>query len=701
MNNTNKTTNNTTNRDTYLQQNINQDPCNNCIKEITDLKIAVKKQCEKALQHKNEIFKLLKRNQDLEVKLKAKVEKLPEHLEKELIKYELNEWIKEATTITERNNRKKAVPLIYDAYCKKRTSLDLTDFSLTSLPKIIGRLIYLRKLNISNNKLTELPDTFGNLEKLEDLECSRNKLTALPSDISKLTHLKKLNLSSNAFSEFPEIICKLKELEVLRLFQNALKELPESISDLVLLKELYLSRNKLTGLPQNFGRLTNLTILFLLENSLTSLPDSFGNLTSLQELYLSKNSLETLPETFIHLTNLVKIDLSYNKLKTLLDIFDNFKKLKELDLYRNNDLHILPFSLAKCPNAVEIVHTYVQEYDSDDENPIEIANEILKEQADYIMEMYEERRRDNRILRLPKRWWSPLVAYNSELATKNMLSPEVLNRMENHDLALYNSILQGYTEAKKTKIIEWTYRLHGSKDFLKEKVKLSMVVCGILLTMQQSSAFKEAFFARLKTHLGDSGDRAGILFNNIYTDWKLHTIPEGLTNIEKINNLKTIAKTETYRRVFQEMITSYESTHGKLQENQITYLHLFYEGLYKQEFGLVSAVNTPPDDKIKIDPNIIDKESLKIQVEEKYFDQIARYKALEDLLENHIQYGSEYMQRKNNILSEAESDDTENAIDATITESPIRQQERQRKERQTKSQLNELKKSFVDRILSS
>jgi hypothetical protein len=127
--------------------------------------------------------------------------------------------------------------------------------------------------------------------------------------------------------------------------------------------------------------------------------------------------------------------------------------------------------------------------------------------------------------------------------------------------------------------------------------------------------------------------------------------------------------------------------------------------LYKQEFGLVSVVDTPRDDKIKIDPSIIDKESLKIQIKGKYFDRLAGYKALEDILETHNQYGDKYMQRKNKILSDAESDDTENAtenaIDATRTESPLRQQERQRKEQETKRQLDELKKSFVDRILSS
>jgi Leucine-rich repeat (LRR) protein len=636
--------------------------------------------------------------------------------------------------------------------------LILNGNKLTNVPSDISKLRHLKKLDLSSNKFAEFPESICDLKRLKSLILNGNNLTNVPSEISKLMHLKKLDLSSNGFAELPESICNLTKLTVLILDRNSFTSLPDTIGNLIELNKLNLGMNELTGLPSSFGNLSKLEKLFLDGNELQTLPESFVKLIKLKVLHLHRNTLTTLPHELKNFIYLKELSLEQNKLTTLPDeigdlsnlkrlhtesneltelpnsvgnlkalkdlrlefnyltrlpdTFGNLNSLETLKLFGNDNLKILPFSLTRCLRLNEISLRNIDNeyqfdtYDSDEEEEHEDKIYILSEQAEYIMEILNERRAGNDLLRLTDRWKDPYKEYHGRLP--GILPFEIpRNRPVEFDPFTYSfqTLLLQHSQEERAEIIEWTYHLHGSKDFLQKKEPLSMVVCGILSTMRHSKEFKEAFFARLKTHLGDSGDRAGMLLNIIYTDWKLHTIPEGITNIEKINNLKTIAKTETYRRVFQKMITGYESAHGKLQENQITYLHLYHEGLYKQEFGLVSAVETPRDNQIEIDPSIIDKESLKIQIEEKYFDRLAGYKALEDLLETHVQYGNEYMLQKNIILSEAESDDTENAtenaIDATITESPARQRERQRKERETKRQLDELKKSFVDRILYS
>ncbi|CAH1098467.1 unnamed protein product [Psylliodes chrysocephalus] len=80
---------------------------------------------------------------------------------------------------------------------KRVYSLDLSNNSLTRLPKSFSTLTSLSVLDLSRNGLKELPEDFGNLIKLRHLDLYRNQLQQLPLSFSKLKSLKWLDLKDN------------------------------------------------------------------------------------------------------------------------------------------------------------------------------------------------------------------------------------------------------------------------------------------------------------------------------------------------------------------------------------------------------------------------------------------------------------------------------------------------------------------------
>jgi Leucine-rich repeat (LRR) protein len=68
----------------------------------------------------------------------------------------------------------------------------LQDNALTTLPKEVGHLQYLTRLNVSHNKLNQLPTEFFRLPKLIQLNLSHNVIVDLCPDISDLVMLEVL-----------------------------------------------------------------------------------------------------------------------------------------------------------------------------------------------------------------------------------------------------------------------------------------------------------------------------------------------------------------------------------------------------------------------------------------------------------------------------------------------------------------------------
>ena len=241
--------------------------------------------------------------------------------------------------------------------------LDVNNNQLSELPKEIGQLTNLTRLDLEYNKFIKLPKEIGQLTNLTGLFLADNQLIELPKEIGQLSSLTKLFLSDNQLTELPKETGQLSSLAWLLLSDNQLTELPKEIRQLSSLTKLFLDHNQLTELPKEIGQLTNLTGLYLRCNQLTELPEEIGQLTSLTELWLPENQLTELPKEIGQLANLVELSFLENQLTelpkeigqltnlTFLSLVDNqltelpneiiqLTRLTFLDLSKNANLHL-------------------------------------------------------------------------------------------------------------------------------------------------------------------------------------------------------------------------------------------------------------------------------------------------------------------------------------------------------------------------
>jgi Leucine-rich repeat (LRR) protein len=94
---------------------------------------------------------------------------------------------------------------------------------------VIGKLVALRRLNVSENELPKLPPEIGKLVSLQTLSVMDNQLTDLPSEIGKLVALKWLYVSRNQLTGFPSVIRKLTELTQLHMDFCAIVEVAPGV----------------------------------------------------------------------------------------------------------------------------------------------------------------------------------------------------------------------------------------------------------------------------------------------------------------------------------------------------------------------------------------------------------------------------------------------------------------------------------------
>ena len=104
-------------------------------------------------------------------------------------------------------------------------------------------------LDLSNNELATLPPEICELTNLTWLALSHNRLTTLPPEICQLTNLTYLSLSDNHIRELSSAISQLPNLIWLSLSRNQLAALPSEIFQLTKLKELHLNGNPLISPP--------------------------------------------------------------------------------------------------------------------------------------------------------------------------------------------------------------------------------------------------------------------------------------------------------------------------------------------------------------------------------------------------------------------------------------------------------------------
>jgi hypothetical protein len=94
------------------------------------------------------------------------------------------------------------------------------------LPKEIGELKTLKRLEILNVPFQEFPTWIENLENLEYLMVRGCELTELPSFIAKLKKLKVLRIENCALASIPKELSLLENLQELSLVITPIRELP-------------------------------------------------------------------------------------------------------------------------------------------------------------------------------------------------------------------------------------------------------------------------------------------------------------------------------------------------------------------------------------------------------------------------------------------------------------------------------------------
>ncbi len=478
--------------------------------------------------------------------------------------------IKDGTLLaqTSLNLNNKGLRTIPDSvyYLKNLKYLYLNDNQLTELPPRIGRLAALQSLELNNNQLTVLPDSIGRLVALRYLELNNNRLTVLPDSIGRLVDLQILHLSYNRLTVLPDSIGRLVDLQILHLSYNRLTVLPDSIGRLVALKELWLKNNQLTALPPSIGHLEALHTLWLNKNRLTECPPSIGLLVALRDLDLSYNRLTELPPSIGLLGALHKLALDHNQLTGLPTEIGRLAALRILYLH-DNRLTTLPNSMHN-PNLhnllimnnpglttlpLSLSCTQITYINTD-------GTSILPETIAPILVASQQARYLQGAQRLPAK------------------------------LTMWKTI-GGITEAwppltddtQMALLYEWLLRLEQTSDFQNHQADMAKITCQILTTVFNDEDFRKQFFDLIASDLTACGDRAAMSLNLVYTEWRLHCLPENSHLSEIIPLLIGYAKTLKLREIiFRD--------HGEKMESVERFLYA--ESILREPLQLVTAVQS-------------------------------------------------------------------------------------------------------------
>ena len=106
-------------------------------------------------------------------------------------------------------------------------------------------------LELSFNGLQSLPSCICQLVSLEELYLGHNNLKILPKEIGDLPALTRLDLVHNGLQEVPFCISRLRTLEWVNLAGNLVEVLPPWLLLLPNLQHLYLVRNLIENIPRD------------------------------------------------------------------------------------------------------------------------------------------------------------------------------------------------------------------------------------------------------------------------------------------------------------------------------------------------------------------------------------------------------------------------------------------------------------------
>ena len=109
------------------------------------------------------------------------------------------------------------------------STLDFSSVGIVNLNRDIWKFTFLTCIYLNNNRLTVLPKELGLLKGLTKLDVSGNQLTSIPPQLGMLTNLKEFLLFDNDIQTLPNELGTLYQLELLGLEGNPLAEPYKSV----------------------------------------------------------------------------------------------------------------------------------------------------------------------------------------------------------------------------------------------------------------------------------------------------------------------------------------------------------------------------------------------------------------------------------------------------------------------------------------
>ncbi|XP_050264204.1 disease resistance protein RPV1-like [Quercus robur] len=205
------------------------------------------------------------------------------------------------------------------------------------LPKDLGNIVSLKKLNLSGTAIKELPSSVEFLIGLTTLDLTDCKeFVLLPSTVCSLKSLDSIQLSGTAIKELPSSIEFLIGLTLLSLRDcKKFELLPSTVCSLKSLNKIWLSRcPKFVNLPDNIGNLKRVNWLDLEGTAIEVLPSSVGRLAALSYLSLKNcKNLVCLPSTICNLKRVGYLILTgCSKITNLPENLGNMENLSDLFL---------------------------------------------------------------------------------------------------------------------------------------------------------------------------------------------------------------------------------------------------------------------------------------------------------------------------------------------------------------------------------
>lgn len=386
----------------------------------------------------------------------------------------------------------------------------------------------------------------------------------------------------------------LDQSDKLDIGDHFLDTLPSQIGELTQLQSLVLHNNRLVSLPPEIGQLTQLKQLFLDGNYLESLCTQIGQLTMLEQLALPHNRLVSLPSEIGQLTQLDHLHLHNNKLESLPPQIGQLLRAKVVGITHNPYLSDLPMSLGNIP-ALLSLHTD--------------GTSIAESTAAAILNQCRNMRDREAAAILPER----LIKWKSLAKSKVKLSG-----------------IESFEDSQKCTLNEWLVRLERTSDFARSQSALAEIVCQMLKDVIENREFKELFLVQAEANNECCEDRAAMSLNEIYTSWRILTLPETTPLCEKLELMTRAAKTLSLRKKIAELIASETRKKGAVERESVE-IYLNYETALKSKLNLLSPIKSMSYRSIG-ERSWIDEGALEKKVNDEFFNELYELPIFQKLL---------------------------------------------------------------------